>query len=1266
MVLTLFFVFWKGEAYAQYCTPQYTAPCVGPAPLTADYINNFSTSGGIVNIVNNNSGCNGQPNSFIYYANQTVSAAQGCSFNVSMQAGQTQAFQQGFAIWVDWNNDSDYNDAGELVFSSPPTLNVVNGTIQIPANASLGIKRMRVRCTFAVTPTSPCNVQGIGYGEVEEYNLEVLEPSDASVEVSDLSICAGTSAQITANSSGIVRWYFSPTSTTPIGIGPAFTTPVLNNTTTYWVQATVGSCVGPRLPIVVTVVPPFNVDVSASENPVCSGTPFTLTATAPITGLSYSWTPTSAFNDATVNPPEATITSNTTFNVTATDPISGCTGTGSLAVNVLPAAAINVSAVENEICQGLSTELIAAGGGPNYTWSPTTGLSSTTGANVTASPNTTTTYTVVSPASSGACAATGAITITVNPGPIINAGVSQSICEGSSTNLSGSGASTYAWSPATGLSNSNIDNPIASPVVTTIYTLTGTSASGCVSEDEITITVNPLPIANPGSGAANCSGLGAQLNGSGGVSYQWSPATGLSSATIANPIASPATSTDYTLTVSDGNGCTSSPSAPITVTVFQQPPAPAITAVGQTTFCEGGSVQLNAPASSAYLWSNGETTQSITVNQSGNFTVQITDVNGCTSPSSAPVTVTVNLGPAQPVINASGPLTFCDGGSVSLTSSGVGNFAWNSGEITQVIEVDYSGSFEVTVTDGNGCTATSSPVEVIELASLSAPVISATGPLSFCPGGSVTLQTSGAASYLWSTGETTPVISTNQSGFYHVTITDVNGCVSPQSVIVETTLNPNPATPTIAAVGNYPLCVGENLSLSSSASSQYLWSNGLVSQTITIDEAEILTVTVTDANGCTSSPSLPFEASFFPLPASPQISANGPSSFCDGETVTLSAIANGAINWNNGLAGEEIQVNLSGQYTATVIDANGCESLSSSPIQVNVVPTPANASISLSGPSDICEGDSVLLTSSLAPAYSWSNGSTDQSIWVKESGEYTVSISGTTCPPNIDNASQIVQVRPIPVPEISASSYRDCVPAKIAFSMNTQGIGPFSYLWRFGDGNISDSSFPTNDFEDTGLFDVTLTLTDVIGCQGEVSEKEFIEILPREFARYSINPKVTTFSSPEIILTSHNDNVDSLIWDLGELGIFYGDSVFITLPDTGIYPLTYTVVSAAGCEVEELDDIRMVDDFTIYVPNGFTPNDDELNDIFKPIVRGIDTDFYQFSVFNRWGQEMFSTNDPEKGWDGQQAQIDVYVYKISARGLLGEDRLITGEIHLIK
>jgi hypothetical protein len=282
-------------------------------------------------------------------------------------------------------------------------------------------------------------------------------------------------------------------------------------------------------------------------------------------------------------------------------------------------------------------------------------------------------------------------------------------------------------------------------------------------------------------------------------------------------------------------------------------PTATITPSGPTTFCSGGSVTLTSSAAASYLWSTGETTQSIVVNASGRDSVTITDVNGCQAASAATV-VTVNSA-STPTITAGGPTTFCSGGSVTLTSSAASSYLWSTGATTQSIVVSSSGRDSVQITDVNGCQAFSAPT-VVTVNSASTPSITPSGPTTFCSGGSVTLTSSAASSYLWSTGETTQSIVVNSSGRDSVQITDVNGCQAFSAATV-VTVN-SAATPTITPGGPTTFCSGGSVTLTSSAASSYLWSTGATTSSIVVSTSGKDSVTVTDVNGCqaTSAPTV--------------------------------------------------------------------------------------------------------------------------------------------------------------------------------------------------------------------------------------------------------------------------------------------------------------------------------------------------------------------------------------------------------------------------
>ncbi len=270
------------------------------------------------------------------------------------------------------------------------------------------------------------------------------------------------------------------------------------------------------------------------------------------------------------------------------------------------------------------------------------------------------------------------------------------------------------------------------------------------------------------------------------------------------------------------------------------------TAGGPLTFCQGGNVVLTSSAASNNTWSNTATTQGITVSTSGSYTVTTTNAAGCVA-TSAPIVVLVNTLPATPSITAAGSTTFCQGGSVVLTSNASSNNTWSGGETTQGITATSNGNYTVTVNDANGCQATSTATVVTVNAFPSTPTISASGPTSFCTGGSVTLTSSAANGNTWSSSETTAAINVTASGVFSVTYTDGNGCQATSSATtVDVSATP---VPTISSTATQA-CSGETITLTASTSDTYLWSNSATTQTVDVTANGTYYVTTTNANLC--------------------------------------------------------------------------------------------------------------------------------------------------------------------------------------------------------------------------------------------------------------------------------------------------------------------------------------------------------------------------------------------------------------------------------
>ena len=306
----------------------------------------------------------------------------------------------------------------------------------------------------------------------------------------------------------------------------------------------------------------------------------------------------------------------------------------------------------------------------------------------------------------------------------------------------------------------------------------------------------------------------------------------------------------------------------------------------------------------------------------------------------------------QPTITASGPTTFCQGESVTLTSSAGTTYLWSNKKTTQSIAITQTGIYSVTVTDSNGLSATSDLVTVTVNSVSASPTISASGATTFLQGGSVTLTSSPANSYLWNNGKQTQSITVSLAGVYSVTITDTCGN-SATSTPITITLHPLPPLPTISASGPITLCQGGSLVLTANLANDYLWNNGEKTQSITVSSAGIYSVTITDTSG-NSATSDPITITINPLPPPPTISANG--------AVLTSSSANNN-QWyldGNAIAGatsQDYTMTTLGNYTVVVTNISGCSASSISHTTTDddfiIYPDPNNGEFQIRMPNGV-------------------------------------------------------------------------------------------------------------------------------------------------------------------------------------------------------------------------------------------------------------------------------------------------------------------------
>jgi hypothetical protein len=410
-------------------------------------------------------------------------------------------------------------------------------------------------------------------------------------------------------------------------------------------------------------------------------------------------------------------------------------------------------------------------------------------------------------------------------------------CEGDFAILDGgAGYTNYDWSTGFNGQQSLVD---ASGQVT----VTVTDINGCVgTSSPATVVVNALPVVDLGPDTVICTQTTYTLNaGFPGSTYDWSTGEFTQQITVG-------TSGVYAVTVVDQNGCEGFDYALVTVSQLL---TPTITSSGNPTFCEGDSIVLTATSGyTTYLWSTGQTTESITVTTSGFYQVFVTNSLGCDG-FSAPLIVTTLTNPS-PAISADGPLSFCPGEDVVLNAGfGYSAFEWQPGlENTQTLTVTAAGDYSVTVTGSNGCSGTS-PVVTVEVFPVPNPQIQADGPLQFCDGDDVVLSVLGTyASYLWTSGSTTPEILVTETGQYGVIVMDMNGCVDSSQVV-------NPVNVTVWDPQPFIVESGDTLTCTPAFATYQWYENdtmvtvpGFNSQVLITQSSGNYTVVVTDANGC--------------------------------------------------------------------------------------------------------------------------------------------------------------------------------------------------------------------------------------------------------------------------------------------------------------------------------------------------------------------------------------------------------------------------------
>ncbi len=629
--------------------------------------------------------------------------------------------------------------------------------------------------------------------------------------------------------------------------------------------------------------------------------------------------------------------------------------------------------------------------------------------------------------------------------------------------------------------------------------------------------------------------------------------------------------------------------------------------------CEGDTILLNASYPSAsYTWQDGSTDSIFQVTETGVYSVDIL-VNGC--PFSDSIYITVN---SYPTLDLGPDSLLCDGNNVILVvyQSGA-NYVWQDGSTSSNYIVSQAGIYTVSL-EVNGCIS----YDTIEISYSPNPIIDLGPNQNICQGDTVFLNAFFPnASYTWQDGSTDSIFSASTSGMYIVDLA-INDCLYSDSIYISVNEYPN------FSLGNdTSICEGEMLTLNmDTIVGSYLWQDGNSNPIYTIHQTGIYSVII-DHNGCLSYDSI--EVTVLPLP---YIDLGEEITLCEGESITLDAYYPGASYiWNTGSTDATITADATGTYSVTLY-LNGCEYTDQVQVLVHAIPE-----INLPEYLLICEGDQYEIDASYPDSnatYLWMDGSTNAYLNPAAEGLNIVIVELNGC---FYTDSLILEFAPIPLVNLEDTII--CLGEYCLFNATT--VGATAYTWQDG------SQSPIIIADEEGWYTV---LVENENCYSTDSAYLGFKTIP-------INglPEDTVLCEGQEMQFDFENEDNTYLWQDSISSSSY------TINNEGIYSLLIT----NECGSAKFNMLVLLEDCScsLYLPNAFSPGNGGINETFE-VFPDCELTYFSMKIFNRWGQQVFESEDVEDEWDGTLRggilPQDVYVYKLEYS--FDEDRSYESEI----
>ncbi len=950
-----------------------------------------------------------------------------------------------------------------------------------------------------------------------------------------------------------------------------------------------------------------------------------------------------------------------------------------------------LSELSDTICPGQSVTLTAPAGYSQYRWNPGNMLSQS----ITVSPAVSTTYTLSLTAFNG-CVSNYSVPLTVAPLPAASFSYTAPACDvpvqlNNTTQVTGGSSYTNSWSFGSNAnpSASTQSNPLVTFPAPGTYpvTLVTTSSAGCSGTVTQNVVVPPCKFGVTITGDTVCPGECKTLQYStayGFPPYQvnWSTSanTGLQE-TIC-----PGQTTLVTITLTDATGNVATDTALINLS-----PGAKFTPIIEHMNCFGlsdGSIRPNVSGWEpfSYLWSTGASTDSLAGLAAGTYSLEVTDIAGCSDTISflvhqpTPLSATISEIPAT-CNQANGQVNIlAKGGSPPYAFSLDAGLEQTSPQFSGL----QSGVYIMQLRDSLNCRFEDS-VQINMLSYPTAAQVSVIDATCGLPNGEFRISTitGGLAPFglivngvSYATVEMPFVLDTLNETSLSVVVRDSNNCVFK----LDTLLRQHPGPSGLLASITPATCSQNNAALEIdsviSGTAPFRFSSAYSTFSATSRFQNLapgsLLIGVSDSNGCAYD-SL-FNITYIP---DLQIKANlvkGVScfGFADGsvETEVLSGSKPFVFKWQNGDLSAIADSLSAGLATVEVTDSNGC--IKTAEVQI---PQPEKLKIQINGPDYVCKGNTVQLEAIVTGGSRHTNvywdgfPHSENKLNHQPDSTTTYTASVTDVSGCEADTSHTVLLRLAPKGEIRGENLKGCAPVCAGFWValsSTEEIT--SYHWAFHNGETGKKEEEKKCFNETGTHTVAVSITDAFGCKTDLKAENLVEVYPNPLAGFSMQTNRLDEMNPAVMLEQESIGAQFFEWSFGDGEFSFEEEPSHIYADMGNYLICLRVKTLQACADTMCLPLKVDPTPTIYAPSAFTPNGDGKNDHFALVCTHIKT--VQLEIFNRWGELIYAGDGVKQGWDGtyqgRPVQADIYVWKALVEDNLKETKRLSGKVALVE